>query len=71
MMNAIYPADKMKITAITYGGNKDKMSDKLMNGTTIPDSLYFFKIFKEWMIKCDLVKPTNAIGFILNPFINI
>ena len=61
----------MKITANTYGGNKDKMSDNPMNGTINPTRLYFFKIFKEWMMVCDLVKPTNAIGFILNPFINI
>ncbi len=68
MMNAIYPVDKMKITPVTYGGNKDKMSDNPINGTTIPDRLYFFKIFKVWMMKCDLVRPINAIGFILNPF---
>ena len=68
MMNAIYPVDKIKIAATTYGGNKDKMSDKLINGTINPMMLYFFKIFKVWMIKCDLVMPINAIGFILNPF---
>jgi hypothetical protein len=36
-MNTIYPVDKIKITTTTYGGNKDKMSDKLINGITIPD----------------------------------
>jgi len=68
MMNARYDADKMKITAITYGGNKDKISDKLIIGITAPMMLYFFKIFKEWMIKCDLEIPTKAIGFLKNPF---
>jgi hypothetical protein len=68
MMNAVYPVDKIKITPVTYGGNKDKMSDKPINGTINPMMLYFFKIFKVWMIKCDLVSPINAIGFILNPF---
>ena len=67
-MNAVYPVDKIKITPVTYGGNKDKMSDKPINGTINPMMLYFFKIFKVWMIKCDLVSPINAIGFILNPF---
>jgi len=68
MINAIYPADKMKIAATTYGDNKDKMSDNPIIGITAPMMLYFFKIFKEWITKCDLVNPTNTIGFILNPF---
>ena len=46
MMNTIYPADKMKITAITYGGNKDNKSDNPNIGTAIPTTLYFFRIFK-------------------------
>ena len=58
----------MKITANTYGGNKDKMSDNPMNGIINPTRLYFFKVFKVWMIKCDLVRPIKTIGFILNPF---
>lgn len=58
----------MKIAATTYGGNKDKMSDKPIIGTINPIRLYFFKIFKVWMTKCDLVRPRNALGFILNPF---
>ena len=68
MMNAMYNADKMKIAATTYGDNKDKMSDNPIIGITAPMMLYFFKIFKEWITKCDLVNPTNTIGFILNPF---
>lgn len=36
MMNAMYPADKMKITANTYGGNKDKMSDNPIIGIIAP-----------------------------------
>jgi hypothetical protein len=36
MVNAMNAEDKMKIAADTYGGNKDKMSDKLMNGTINP-----------------------------------
>jgi hypothetical protein len=36
MINAMYPADKMKITATTYDGNKDKISDKLIIGITAP-----------------------------------
>jgi len=52
----------------SQSGNKDNKSDNPMNGTINPMMWYFFKIFKVWMIKCDLVRPTNAIGFILNPF---
>lgn len=71
MMNAIYPADEMKTNAVRYGGNIDKMNDNPKTGTINPMRLYFFKIFKEWMTKCDWVSPENAIGFNLNPFINI
>lgn len=68
MINARYPADKMKITAVTYGGNKDRMRNNPIIGTITPDREYFFKIFKVWMMKCDLVSPANAIGFFKNPF---
>jgi hypothetical protein len=50
-MNARYPADMIKIPAVRYGGNMDKMNDNPRTGTINPMRLYFFKIFKEWMTK--------------------
>ena len=58
----------MNMIQSSHSGNKDKMSDKLMNGIINPTMLYFFKIFKVWMIRCNLARLTNAIGFILNSF---
>ena len=58
----------MNMIQISHSGNKDNKSDNPNNGTTIPTMLYFFRIFKVWMIKCDLVIPINTMGFILNPF---
>jgi hypothetical protein len=58
----------MNMIHSSHSGNKDKMSANPINGIINPMMLYFFKIFKVWMMKCDLVSPINAIGFILNPF---
>jgi hypothetical protein len=53
----------------SHSGNKDKMSANPINGIINPIMLYFFKIFKEWIMKCDLVSPINIIGlFLNNPF---
>lgn len=46
MVNAMYPADKIKMAATTYGGNKDKMRYNPIIGTIIPDREYFLRIFK-------------------------
>ena len=58
----------MNMIHSSHSGNKDKMSANPINGIINPIMLYFFKIFKVWIMKCDLVSPINAIGFILNPF---
>ena len=58
----------MNMIQSNQSGNKDNKSDNPIIGIIAPMMLYFFKIFKVWITKCDLVNPTNAIGFILNPF---
>ena len=69
MMNAKYPLEPINMIQSNHSGNKDKMSDNPIIGITAPTMLYFFKIFNEWMMRCDLVRPTSAIGFkFLNPF---
>ena len=52
----------------SHSGNKDNKSDNPNIGTTAPTMLYFFRIFKVWMMKCDLVRPINAMGFFKNTF---
>jgi len=47
MMNAMYPADKMKITAVTYSGSAESKIDTPRIGASNSTRLYFFKIFAE------------------------
>ncbi len=68
MMNTIYPADKIKIPAVTYNGNADNKIDIPRTGVSNSARLYFFKILAEWIKKCIFVNPKTAIGFFLNPF---
>jgi len=58
----------MNMIHISHSGNNDNMRDNPRSGTINPTMLCFFKTFKVWITKCDLVRPINAIGFILNPF---
>jgi len=47
MMNAIYPADKTKMVAVTYSGNAESRIDIPRTGVSNSTRLYFFKIFAE------------------------
>jgi len=46
-MNAIYPADEMKIAAVTYNGNAENKIDTPRTGVSNSTKLYFFKILAE------------------------
>ena len=58
----------MNMIQSSHSGNKDKISADPRTGTINPTMLYFFKIFKVWINRCDLVSPINTLGFLQNPF---
>jgi hypothetical protein len=61
---ARYPDEPMKTAHMRYSGKRFKPKVRAVNGRIRAVRLYLSRILIEWMMKCVLVRPSRALGFL-------
>jgi len=54
-----------------YSGNRVKIRDMAVSGMIRETRPYLSRILMEWVMKCDLVRPTTALGLRLKTSMNL